>query len=98
MSQSSMMATAQASLLKCEASLSAMQAAFSEVRRELAEVRTALDITARSLEQDSPGTFSSSNLGRLDNPQSLLAWDQEEETSTTALEEITDGESPGLRV
>ena len=77
MSQSSMMATAQASLLKCEASLSAMQAAFSEVRRELAEVRTALD---------SLKTSSSSHLGRLDNNLSPWAWDQ-----------VTDGESPGLR-
>ena len=77
MSQSSMMATAQASLLKCEATLNALQTAFSQARSELAEVRRALDITARSLEQDSLGTSSS---------------------GSTALEEVTNGKSPGLRV
>ena len=89
MSQSSMMATAQASLLKCEASLSAMQAAFSEVRRELAEVRTALDNLT---------TSRSSHHRRLDKPRSPWVWDHAEETISSVPEQVTYGEFPGLRV
>ena len=59
-----MMATTQASLLKCEASLTALQTAFS----------------------------------RLDIPRSPWVWDHPEETISTVPEEVTYGESPGLRV
>ena len=93
MSLSTVVAAAQASLLKCEATLNAPQAAFTQARSELAEVRSALDSisTARGLEMDSPATFSSSQVGNLDNPRS--PWDLAEESSTTSRREFAQGKS-----
>ena len=93
MSLSSMLAEGQAAVLKCEATLNALQTAFAQARRELAEVRSALDTAASRLEMDS-------QVGNLDQPRS--PWDLVEETSTTAVKEITNGKSlwswPALRV
>ena len=95
-----MLAQGQAAVLKCEATLNALQTAFAQARRELAEVRSALDTAARRLEMDSQVTFTSSQVGNLDQPRS--PWDLVEETSTTAVKEITNGKSlwswPALRV
>ena len=93
MSLSSVVAAGQASLLKCEATLNALQAAFTQARSELAEVRSALDSisTTRGPEINSPATLSSSQLGNLDDLRS--PWDLAEETSTTAVKEITNGKS-----
>ena len=88
-----MLAEGQAAVLKCEATLNALQTAFAQARRELEELRSALDTAASRLEMDS-------QVGNLDQPRS--PWDLVEETSTTAVKEITNGKSlwswPALRV